>query len=437
MYATSSSSLSSCTSFALSPPQSVSTSRRPSPNRRREEEEKEDESLKELSEKMQQYSSISSSRVKSSSAPYSTTIDETEVESNIYFPTFARRGSSPGRQQDPRRPSVTSKIQRPTISTKESKEAEDRLQDKDGETIKEVDHDEMFELDDGDDDLNPYPLDLIYSFQPQQSVESVRRASDQSTSSTSTKDLNMVWDEEDVDSDDAELESIQSPPNNTTLIRQNSVTSKFARSPTSPKWSSSSLQQPTAIPSLPFVRKVRRPSENNSNVSPSSYKWQMINGTNTTALSRNNSNAKPLDVSQRCQSYDRLKLASPPLRAQVTTMSSPNSPRVGEEAATATTTTANRSRSSTVASPSPLVNGEVALQKQQQQQLNVAGRKRSNTDPFAGRWIQDGHYNQADVQRPTAEEVNKLLDDPRTHSHSSSPSRKPSPLHRPIPLHAI
>jgi hypothetical protein len=267
---------------------------------------------------LRQQHSPTSPRYDSSLAYYPSTIDETEVETALYFPTFARRGSSPRSEQQQQ---VSPQRQQQQHRVRErSKGARDR-RDVDShrrtsllipeaavqEGDEEEDHIFDFETED-DDTSSSTPLQRSGSdssyVEVQDRVGLVRRAREYSNSSSSTKDLHMVWDEEDGESsEDAELESLQSPTNLVTHYRHHvqqprhhrhssiSSSSSVTKPPiVSPKWSSNMTGfQSTAvsakpattitIPSLPFARKVRRPSE--SIVSPRSNHWHSFSRSNT------------------------------------------------------------------------------------------------------------------------------------------------------------
>jgi hypothetical protein len=210
----------------------------------------------------------------------SLTLDEGEVEANLYFPTFARRGSE-----------VTN-LQRSSTSARLLLGLDPSGEDDDGSitrtTSREVeaieDDDEIFALDHELIEEDTIDGMLSYSFNSRGKTE--RRISDQSISSTSTStnDIDMVWDEEEDQEpsrsrDDTIRASVK-------MVREGSGSSAI-QAPFSPKWTRQSQEDVNLkrIPSLTFARTMRRPSENPLNT----YQWGMNARGSTTIVSRSNS----------------------------------------------------------------------------------------------------------------------------------------------------
>lgn len=320
---------------------------------------------------------------RSSISPCTATMDEDEdeVETNTYFPTFARRRSSPLRNPlDERRRPQSLKAHQSSLADRAKGAHTDvnvNLPDK-----ADRDEDGMFDLDDED---------ALFSSGLSYVGETMRRTSDQSSSSTSTRDLDMVWDDEDESEADGDGEqepaSLPSPPSVAGLARQASLSSQ-ARSPPSPKqpkFVPSTLDMPPfsstqPIAVLPFVRKVRRPSEHQQMTpSPQSYQWQASTGVAaaSSSLVRHASSASmPPDASQRSYPHNRVKQPPP-----AGTLSSPNRTQttgvrssIGSLPAIAIPPTGS-ARSPTSA----------PLAREWTKQLSTVGRKRSMTDPLVGR----------------------------------------------------
>ena len=308
--------------------------------------------------------------------------DEDEVETNTYFPTFARRRSSPLRNplDERRRPQSLKAVQRGSLAGRAKGAHTDGNVDlpekADGED------DDMFELDDED---------ALYSSGLSYVGETMRRTSDQSSSSTSTRDLDMVWDDEDESEADGDGEeepaSLLSPPSVAGLARQASLSSQ-ARSPPSPKqpkFVPSTLDMPPfsstqPIAVLPFVRKVRRPSEHQQTTpSPQSYQWQASAGVvaASSSLVRHASSASmPPDASQRSYPHNRVKQPPP-----AGTLSSPNRTQTtGVRSSIGSLPAITIPPTGTARSPT-----SAPLAREWTKQLSTVGRKRSMTVPLVGR----------------------------------------------------
>ncbi|UZJ51545.1 hypothetical protein CBS101457_000865 [Exobasidium rhododendri] len=327
----------------------------------------------------------------SSVSPESTLDEETDIETNLYFPTFARRGSSPKSQSDSRRFSLKSRQHESAVLSDEDEElgrqSDARIAKKTTELcdggLPEDSEENIFELDEEEnDDANPYTFDGDYSMKCKKNdtALSAKRGSDQSAYSHSTKDLGMVWDEEDEGNEDTELESTDSSPSDATmgLIRSDSVsTRKGIHLSNSPRWSKTphipsaiDAYRAISIPALPFARKTRRPSE--INTSPTFQHWQA-----GSTQCKSKSVGLPVQASQSFPASNQVRESFQSVRSKVQeTKSGRASPRLES----------NRSRSSTLALSTLVTTGESLVPAKSRSQLDLVGRKRSMTDPLASKW---------------------------------------------------
>lgn len=292
------------------------------------------------------------------------TYDEVEVETNLYFPTFARRSSS---VRDARRPSHSSHtLPQMSVPRRDEDVDIDDWTPKKANYTQQIykDHDDIFELDDEEDEdyLDQSVIDFS-NFSIRDHSETTRRTSNQSSSTadtgTSTHDLNMVWDEEDHDVEVAIPRQV--PPK---VVRQGSVSSSIHQhTSSSPKWIK---PVESIIPSLPFARQVRRPSD--VPMSPTAYQWRSYKGSKT--ISRNNS---------RVGTHHKQSptLPSKPLES----LSSPSSPKSSTTMTTCPPTSA------------PLI-------KNNSEPLLSMGRKRSSTDPFkSGTFLKQVRSSESDSSK--------------------------------------
>lgn len=199
-------------------------------------------------------------------------LKEVEIETSIYFPTFAsRRKLSPQRQDEggeKRSPRDASNAQqdKSALGAALLPSYPDTFEEEDDEifALEEYDDEEQEELMD-EDDGGQHTADIPSLDLDRMTVSNAtRRQSEQTASSISEQDLQMVWEEED-DEEDEETEEM-SPVDDTTIIVRKSSTSSSAASRLlvrreSMVASRKSSIKPQILPSLTFARRIERPME--------------------------------------------------------------------------------------------------------------------------------------------------------------------------------